>query len=498
MSRSLRTRLLAGTSTATLVILGLLGLSVFVAMRHALLIDFDSALFSKSNALTAMAEQNGRRVVFETDYLDMAEFTKSPTPDFFEVRMSDGSFLAASPSLNGSSLTTSAASTTPTYRNVILPDGRRGREIVVAFTPRFEADPGDSSPASSQKLRSCVLTLACDTGQLDATLNHLRWLLIFCFGLAIVASGMLLVAIVNRAMKPVRQLAQRIESLGETSLGSRLSGEGVPEELAPIVDRLNGLFARLEAAFAREKLFTADVAHELRTLLCGLQTTLQVSRSRPRDSVEYEMTMDKCLKMVGGMHAIIESLLLLARADAGQLPVEQKPVDLPSLIAECWAFFQKRADSRGIQVDQRLAENGAMESDPEKLRIVLNNLFDNAVCYCDEQGIIQIEATFQNNQATVCITNSAAGIAAADIDRLFDRFWRADSARPQTGIHCGLGLSITRRLTMLLGGEIRAEVSDDRFTMVLMLPRGTVRDREGIARDSGGYAASANAVPVRR
>jgi two-component system, OmpR family, heavy metal sensor histidine kinase CusS len=270
-----------------------------------------------------------------------------------------------------------------------------------------------------------------------------------CAG-AIVVSGAALVFVVGRAVRPVNRLAAEIESLRETDLARRLDLPDVPAELAPVVQRLNGLLGRLENAFGRERAFTADVAHELRTPLAGLVTTLEVCRSRPRDNPAYEAAIDKCRKMIDRMQAMVESLLLLARADGGQLAAVRKRVDLSQLLSECWADCQMRAEQRGLRIDWEVPSGCIVESDPDKLRIIFQNLFDNAVSYVDDGGMIRVVVDAE----AVEISNSGSKIGSEELPHLFERFWRGDQARTDTGVHCGLGLSLCRRLMELLGGQI--------------------------------------------
>jgi signal transduction histidine kinase len=170
------------------------------------------------------------------------------------------------------------------------------------------------------------------------------------------------------------------------------------------------------------------------------------------------------------MEAMVQSLLLLARTDAGQVPIERRSVDLGQIVTESWALFQSRADRRGVTVALESPSHCLAATDPEKLRIVLSNLLDNAVSYIDEGGRLRIGVHQNAAAATIEIANSGSQIATEDASRLFDRFRRGDSARTDAG-HSGLGLSISRRLITLLGGEIYIETArGGEFLVCLKLP----------------------------
>jgi two-component system sensor histidine kinase QseC len=448
MRRSLRLRLLIGTSAATAVVLTLLGLAIYFSMWRSLLSEFDGVLLTQAQALGSMVEQHGRRLKFEFDAQQMPEFDQGRRPEYFEIRFDGEKVLARSNSLGKGNLAAGPSSSAAVYQDVILPDNRCGRSLTIQLWARVDHDEDEpDDAAAAQRLE---LTVAWDTADLDGTLLRLRWLLVgLCAG-AIVVSGAARVFVVGRAVRPVNRLAAEIESLRETDLARRLDLPDVPAELAPVVQRLNGLLGRLENAFGRERAFTADVAHELRTPLAGLVTTLEVCRSRPRDNPAYEAVIDKCRKMIDRMQAMVESLLLLARADGGQLAAVRKRVDLSLLLSECWAVCQVRAEQRGLRIDWAVPAGCIVESDPDKLRIIFQNLFDNAVSYVDDGGTIRVVVDAEG----VEISNSGSKIGSEELPHLFERFWRGDQARTDTGVHCGLGLSLCRRLMELLGGQI--------------------------------------------
>jgi signal transduction histidine kinase len=215
----------------------------------------------------------------------------------------------------------------------------------------------------------------------------------------------------------------------------------------------------LEESFAREKSFTADVAHELRTPLAGITTTLEVCRSRRREPDAYEQAIDECRAMTQRLQSMIETLLLLARADAGQLPMKMHPVDLNQLLRECWQAVAARAAERSLNLQSGSQADCIVQSDPDKLRMVISNLLDNAVSHANDGGSIRWVVQRENEAVVIEITNSGSAVAAGDVEKLFDRFYRGDVSRTDTGLHCGLGLSLCRRLLGLLRGYIHIQSS---------------------------------------
>jgi len=479
MIRSLRWRMLAGTSLATGAILASLGLVLYASMRAALIREFDASCLVQARALGAMAEWKRDHLKFDGD-AQMPQFARPDKPEYFELRADSGAMVARSVSLGDEVLTmhtpAAAALAQPAYEDVSLPDGRRGRGIALRFTPQSENDDDENDRGPAAPAQGAVVLFAKGTGALDATLGRLRQLLAAAFGAAILVAGAVLSGVVTSAMKPLRLLANQIASIRAESLSLRIASDEVPVELQPVVDRLNDLLARLDSAFVRERAFTADVAHELRTPVAGLHTTLEVCRSRPRTAADYEEAIDKCLKMSGGIGSMIRTLLLLGRADAGQLAAERSAVDFASLLEECWASFASRAAEKSVRIERDI-QSGTIGTDVGKLAMIVNNLFDNAVSYADSGGAITIAARRIADDLRIEITNTGSGITAAQLPHVTERFWRGDESRSATGLHCGLGLSLCNRLAAVIGGRLIVTSQGGTFSAVVTLPRAFVTAR---------------------
>ncbi len=453
MIRSLRYRLLISASLSSVVVLALLGVGIYVAMRHALMTDFDNSLKTDARLLSGMVERSGKRVTFEFDAQQMPDFVTEKEGRFFQIWQEDGRVLARSPSLGSHDLK-QAQQASDQVASIELPGDHHGRAASLVFTPKQDEEDDDKTSISPIHVRVLV---AAEPKQVFHTLAQLGWLLTILCAIAVFLMGVLLLRVVARGLQPVTKLAGEIGSLDETGLRRRLSVDGVSEELVPVVDKLNGLLERLENAFTRERSFTADVAHELRTPLTGLSMTLEVCRSRARNSSEYETAIDECVVILSRMEAMVESLLLLARSDSGRVEIQRERIDMASMITTTWSLFQHRAQLRSLKATFELPESITVNTDSEKLRIVMQNVLDNAVSYADDCGHIRMTLRENGDGVVAEFANSGSQIAPEALPRIFDRFWRGDAARTASGVHCGLGLSLTKRLMDLLGGEISVE-----------------------------------------
>jgi two-component system sensor histidine kinase QseC len=482
MIRSLRWRLLVGTTVVSGAILAILGIAIDRAVHHTLREEFDRVLLEKGRSLASMVERQAQAVHFDYEQSHFPEFEPGAHPAYFQILL-DGRPFRHSPSLpEGAALLADPARAAA--QTVALPDALPGRALATPFLPFVESDdaPGPATAPSSRGptlVPQGVVIVAENTLRLDRTLHRLRLLLgSLCAGAALLC-GLAMFMVVHRTVKPVRRLARAIEELPETSLGTVLDPGDLPSELVPVVDCLNGQLRRLSAAFERERLFTADVAHELRTPLAGLLATLEVARSRPRDIPSYQATIDKCLLMLSRMQRLIENLLMLARAESHQLAVRRTSIDLPALLAECWRAFEPLARERQLSCQSDLPDAVPAIADAEFLALICNNLFDNAITYTPQGGQIDVRlissppssaSTSAQTHLALVIANTSRDLTHADLPRLTQRFWRKDAARATTGIHAGVGLSLCHRLASLQGCTLALRIEGEKLVVQLDIP----------------------------
>jgi two-component system sensor histidine kinase QseC len=329
------------------------------------------------------------------------------------------------------------------------------------------------APRSGRGLKPIAVGLAVarDMEDMAGTLARLRLLLGLVCAVATVVSAVILTWIVRLGLRPVDRLAREIGGVGEDNLSARVHADGAPAELRAVVGRLNDLLGRLEGAFERERAFSADVAHELRTPLAGLRTTLEVAVAGEHSLAGFEQGLRESLGISCQMSAMVENLLAMARCETGREEVACERVHLAGLLRECWRDLAGPAAERRLKVEWQLDEACELATDREKLGLIVRNLLANAVAYADEGGSVVVEAAPQEGSVTVRVSNTGSALTAEQAGHVFQRFWQGDKARSATGVHCGLGLALCERLATLLGGSIAA-VSErgGEFAVTLILP----------------------------
>jgi len=472
--RSLRTWLVVSTAAGAAAVLAVAGFALYLLVRDGLVDQFDRAMNDKAGLLASAIEYEGGEVETDFDELAMDEFAAGPQPSYLQVWLPDGSVCYRSPSLAGGDLGRVAGVTgLETVEPVILPDGRPGRRIRLAFTPRVEGggrQTGVSGAPASDGPR-LVLVLSRPTARTDATLARLRAALIGVGAAAVAVTAAVLWVAVRRGLRPVDRLAGDIGAVNETALSRRIALADAPTELAPVVSCLNRLLGRLEAAFERERGFSADVAHELRTPLAGLRSTMDVTLARPRAPQEYKEALRACHRITVEMQTMVEHLLALARLDAGQMEVRPERVSPARVIRDAWQPLAERAEARGLHVAWRVEEDGDVLADAALLGLVVRNVLENVVVHADEGGDVIVETVVEDVGVRIRVTNTGSRLSQEQADRAFERFWRGDAARTQTGMHCGLGLPLVRMATEVMGGTVAARsMAGGEFAITVFFP----------------------------
>ena len=254
--------------------------------------------------------------------------------------------------------------------------------------------------------------------------------------------------IIKRSLAPVERTRQAVAGRSADDF-SPLEGAGLPDEVRPLVDELNLLFGRVRHAFEAQKNFVADAAHELRSPLTALKLQAQTLRRVDGDPAAREAAITRLNLGIDRAIRGVEQLLLLAREEAGSAqPGSAAPVDLQQVVQ--LAVADTLPQARLKQIDLGLAGSPPAQAVPsvsgqlEALRILLRNLLENAVKYTPPGGQVDVSLALVEGCPVLRVEDSGPGIAPENRSRVFDRFFRASDAAPQTG--SGLGLAIVKAI----------------------------------------------------
>jgi two-component system, OmpR family, sensor kinase len=308
----------------------------------------------------------------------------------------------------------------------------------------------------------CSITTELDDLRFDALMLALIGGVILLVGLA---GGWWFV---GRALRPISGISSTATKIAAGDLSQRINVAEAESELGQLAAVLNSTFARLETAFAQQKQFASDAAHELRTPVSVILTQTQTTLNRERDAAGYKLTVEACQRAAQRMRRLIESLLELARFDAGQEVLKRMHFDFSKTILDSVEMVQPLAEERRVKIISEIAPL-EITGDSERLAQVVTNLLTNAIQYNKPDGEVRVKLSNENNLAVLTIADTGRGISPEDLPRVFERFYRGDKSRTGAG-NAGLGLSICKAIIEAHGGTI--EVSSEEnigttFTMRL-------------------------------
>ncbi len=336
-----------------------------------------------------------------------------------------------------------------------------------------------SEPYRSRTGRSGLIQVAQGLGDLPLPLASLRWALLLMSPLAVGLAALGGYGLARRALAPVAEVTRLAREIEAGSLNQRLPLPDSQDEIGSLVTTLNQMIGRLEAAFEAMRRFTADASHELRGPLTTMRGAIDVALAQPREAAEYRDTLLSVGQDVDRLRSITADLLVLARADAGRIQIERAPVRLDVLADEIAETLRSTSPPGSVEVAVEAASPILVLGDERWLRQLVYNLVHNAVKFAGlrlevaERARVHLTVCAGAGRAFLTVSDNGPGIPEDKIGHVFERFYRADSARTQGEQEgSGLGLSIAAWIASTHQGEIRVENRDEggcRFTVSLPL-----------------------------
>ena len=311
------------------------------------------------------------------------------------------------------------------------------------------------------------LIVGVDTAPFDHTMRAF----LVAFGLLTLASVGLVMAlgwwIARIGLRPLQRLSEQARALRPKTLSQRLRLDRLPVELEDLTVAFNGALGRLEDAWQQLEGFNADVAHELRTPLANLIGGTQVALSRPRSAAEFQETLQSNLEELERLRSIVNDMLFLARADQGEAATGLTAVIVAHEVEVTIDFFEPLLDDTGttVAIEGELQAQATMNI--ALFRRALTNLLQNAIEHSADGARLVVTISRRAGAIWIAVANPGPTIGATHLPRLFDRFYRVDSSRHDTGeIHGhGLGLAIVKAVASMHGGATLA-TSDDSLTTI--------------------------------
>jgi two-component system OmpR family sensor kinase len=466
-----RARLTIWYSAVLAVSLAAFGLLVYVVLARELNADIDRSLATR-------AEQVQRPLRFRAALADLQRrerpllFDIFRTPEvYIQVIDENGRVLARSPNLGNQELPVppeelaKARTQRGAFSTITLPTPQDGTAEAAGMLP---ARLGELQPAPPTRLiRVYTVPILVDdrpaayvqVGRslegVQKTLDNLRNVFLLTGLLAVGVAGGVGWLLAGAGLRPVVQLAHAADEIARSGkLDRRVPYQGPADEIGRLTSTFNRMLDRLAEAMQMQRRFVADASHELRTPLTSIRGNIAFLRSDKGDISPQERAeaLDDIASEVERMARLVNNLLALARADAGQR-LERQPVALDAVVQDVFRRAQRMYPSHELRLER--LDDADVSGDPDFLTQLLLILLDNAAKYTPAGGRITLALERRGQTAVLSVTDTGCGIAPEDLPHIFERFYRAPTARASGG--SGLGLAIARWIVTEHGGHIAVE-----------------------------------------
>jgi two-component system OmpR family sensor kinase len=443
----IRIRLSLAFALAMAVVLASLGAFVYLRLRSSLDEQLVVGLRAHSDAVAALVRRGGE--------LGNGQPLVEESETFAQVIGADGRV-------------TDASLVPLRERPVLEADALERARSGTVSVERQDIQGLDDNPYRllGTRVDGTVVVAGASVEERDEALASLLTQLLVGGPVALLLSSLAGYALAAAALRPVEGMRRRAAEISSETTGRRLPLPEARDELWRLGETLNDMLARLEAGLMKERRFVADASHELRTPLALLETELELALRRPRTPEELRSALASAAEEVDRLVRLAEDLLVLARADEGQLPLRRTSIPVGELFETIARRFQPRAQESGRSLDVAASEETVV-ADRLRLEQALGNLVDNALRHGG--GAVRLESERRDGVVTLQVSDEGEGFPPSFLAHAFERFARADEARARGAT--GLGLAIVDAVARAHGGTAEAANRDGGGAVVtLSLP----------------------------
>jgi heavy metal sensor kinase len=325
--------------------------------------------------------------------------------------------------------------------------------------------------------RTVILRVAHNEEPMWRELREFATVLLIGLPLGVLLAGFGGYALARKALAPIDAMTRETQKISAQDLGARLSVENRDDELGRLGVVFNAMLGRLQGAFEQLRRFTADASHELRTPLTAIRSVGEVALQEPKGPAEYRDVIGSMLEEVDRLTRLVESLLVLSRADASHVQLQRSDTSLLSVTEEAASTLEVLAEEKRQTIDVEGDRELVVSADRLILRQAIINLLDNAIKYSPTESSIVLRVhRGDGNAAILEVVDRGPGIPTEHQPYVFDRFYRVDKARSREWGGAGLGLSITRWAVEAHGGQISLQSREGNgatFRVTLPLTHGS-------------------------
>jgi signal transduction histidine kinase len=463
IANSIRARLIAAVIAVQIVLAaGMVTTGVFYT-KYRLRESIDATLRARATSVSALV-----RFAEDENAKDKLEFESGLVPqpadpehsDMFEVRTSDGQLVAQSPNWPGETALLGRWH----HQNIDFRlNGTPYRAVSLKNLPVLDKEQ-NSKPVMLDVIYALPLV------RMNDEVHAAGYFIAAVSFVLVILTGIIAFLAIRKSLLPLEELAGSAAKVSAGNWDLKIPhARHTPDELIPLIEAMQTMLAGLEKSFNQQRAFVADAAHELKTPVAILKSTLQSLQQKPRSPEEYRFGLEECLEDIGRLEKLVQGLLRLARAEQsllGQSHREREKIDVNDTVEQAVARVRGLVRNRDIKFDLTRSGGSTLLADAEDLEIIWVNLLENAICYSPEGATISLRVVQADRTCRVTVEDRGAGIPENQLANIFERFHRGDPSRARETGGFGLGLAIAKAMTEAYGGHISAASEADRGTAI--------------------------------
>lgn len=448
--RAVRSVLTLWYSFVLLIAFGIFGASIYFYLERLLEETLEENLVAEIDWIARVVELEKERFRASPTSGDLSADVERQLDEHFERNPHNYSVIISS--LNKTILYKSQNGSSTLLRSGEVPIGETLLESVIS------RESGDTRVAI-RRTDPWIIQVSYPERSIVVVLDHIISIfsllvpvvLIFSF-----AGGWVLASI---ALRPISRISEMANRISAQNLNERIPPRPVNDELGTLIATINRMFERLQASFDQIRRFSMNIAHELRTPLTILKGESELALSKSLSPEESQQLAGMYLEETVRLSRIVDDLLTLAKADAGQLTLQKEPVALHEMIDELYEDALILAAEKELEVTLVCNDRVTVMGDAARLRQLFRNLLMNAVQYTEKGQSITLASHCRDSEVCVTVQDTGIGIPAESVEKIFQPFYRVDAARTRAQGGSGLGLSIVKWITEAHEGTIQVESS---------------------------------------
>jgi heavy metal sensor kinase len=446
---SIQRRVLLTIIISELVLAAALATIAIAYTRQRLLAAFETSLRARAMSVAALVHYADEKAYG----LEFARSLVPPSlepgyPDLYLVEASSAGVISRSPNWpEGLQIPTTA------QISKLRVGGKSYRGVWLLNVPVLDED----RPASPPRLS---VFYAARSHQIEQQLFGVTKFFVACSALILILTTLVSYWGIRRGLLPLRTLAQQSANVSTRNWDVDVDVSRQPTELRPLIHALNAMLVRLRQSFVQQREFIGNAAHELKTPVAVLKSTLQTLSLKPRTAIEYREGLEFALQDLDRLERLVQWMLRLARAEqwsSGRGRNDIGVINLTNTCEEAITRVAGLARGRGIAVELHKNGDCPVRADSEDLQIIWVNLLDNAIRHSPDQGKVELSIAHASDRAQVRVSDNGPGIPEREIPHIFDRFYRGDPSRARETGGFGLGLALAKAFTEAYGGTIRLD-----------------------------------------